>query len=162
MRLYESAVHLMPDVYDSIVITGGGGMLGHALADALAHRGHQAVALSRAQCDIAKDDDIRRIFQHRPTLLLNCAAHTKVDLCEQEKELADTINGYAVGKMAALAREHGTYLVHVSNDFVFDGRGTRPYKTDDPVNPISAYGRSKLLGETELQKNAPKQWLIAR
>src|SRR5438309_742273 len=124
----NSAVLHMPDIYDSIVITGGGGMLGHALADAFAHRGRQPVAPSRAQCDIAKDDDIRRIVEHRPTLLLNCAAHTKVDLCEQESALADTINGYAVGKMAALAREHGTYLVHVSTDFVFEGHGNRPYR----------------------------------
>lgn len=94
----------MADVYDSIVITGGGGMLGHALADALRTRGHQPIVLPRAQCDLAKDDDIHRIFDHHPTLLLNCAAHTKVDLCEQESDLANTINGHAVGKMAALAR----------------------------------------------------------
>ncbi|HSV15010.1 MAG TPA: dTDP-4-dehydrorhamnose reductase [Tepidisphaeraceae bacterium] len=152
----------MPDVSDSIVITGGGGMLGHALADALAHRGRQAVALTRAECDIANDDDIHRIFERPPTLLLNCAAHTKVDLCEQESALADAINGTAVGKIAKLAREHGTYLVHVSTDFVFEGHGTHPYKIDDPVKPLSAYGRSKLLGETELQKNAPRHWLIVR
>lgn len=152
----------MTDVYDSIVITGAGGMLGHALTHALQARGKRPIALTRAQCDLANDDDIRRIFDNRPTLLLNCAAHTKVDLCEQESDLADTINGYAVGKMAALARARGTYLVQVSTDFVFNGRGTRPYRPDDPVEPLSKYGRSKLLGETELQKNAPKDWLIVR
>jgi dTDP-4-dehydrorhamnose reductase len=149
-------------VYDSIVITGGGGMLGHALADALRTRGHQPIVLTRAQCDIAKDDEVRRIFDHRPTLLLNCAAHTKVDLCEQEPVLADAINGYAVGKMAQLSREHGTYLVHVSTDFVFNGQCTRPYRIEEPVGPLSAYGRSKLLGETELQTHAPQDWLIVR
>jgi dTDP-4-dehydrorhamnose reductase len=152
----------MNNVYESIVITGGGGMLGHALTDALRARRFQPIALTRAQCDVAKDDDLRRIFDHRPTLLLNCAAHTKVDLCEQEPALADAINGYAVGKMAQLVREHGTYLVHVSTDFVFNGQGTRPYRIDESVGPLSAYGRSKLLGETELQKNAPKDWLIVR
>lgn len=152
----------MPDVYDSIIITGAGGMLGHALADGLRARGKQVMTLARAQCDLASDEDIRRIFDHRPTLLLNCAAHTKVDRCEQESALADTVNGTAVGKLAALARQHGSYLVHVSTDFVFNGRGTRPYRTDDPVEPLSAYGRSKLLGEAELQANAPKDWLIVR
>jgi dTDP-4-dehydrorhamnose reductase len=146
----------------SIVITGGGGMLGHALTDALKLRGHQPIVLTRGQCDIAKDADIQKIFDHRPTLLLNCAAHTKVDQCEQEPDVADAINGYAVGKMAALCREHRTFLVHLSTDFVFQGHGARPYRIDDPVNPLSAYGRSKLLGETELQKNAPENWLIVR
>lgn len=150
------------NLYHSILITGAGGMLAHALADALRTRGHQPILLTRAQCDIANDDDLRQIFEHRPTLLLNCAAYTKVDQCEQEPQLADAINGYAVGKLARLAREHGTTLVHVSTDFVFDGASTRPYRTDDPVNPLSAYGRSKLLGETELQKNAPRDWLIVR
>jgi len=152
----------MSNVYDKVVITGAGGMLGHALADALRARGVQPIALARDECDVAKEDDVRRIFDHRPTLLLNCAAHTKVDQCEQELDLANAINGHAVGQMARLARGHGTYLVHVSTDFVFNGRGTRPYRVDDPVEPLSAYGRSKLLGETELQKDAPKDWLIVR
>ena len=115
-----------------------------------------------AQCDIANDDHFRAIFDHKPTLLLNCAAHTKVDLCETEPQLADAINGYAVGKMAAMLRDRGTYLVHISTDFVFDGQGQSPYRTDDSVRPVSAYGRSKLLGETELRKHAPAHWLIVR
>jgi dTDP-4-dehydrorhamnose reductase len=152
----------MSNVYDKVIITGAGGMLGHALADALLARGMQPIALARGECDVAKADEVRRIFDHHPTLLLNCAAHTKVDQCEQEVEVANAINGHAVGQMARLAREHGSYLVHVSTDFVFNGRGTRPYRVDDPVEPLSSYGRSKLLGETELQKHAPKDWLIVR
>jgi dTDP-4-dehydrorhamnose reductase len=150
------------NIFDSIVITGGHGMLGHALTDALQARGLKPIVLPRAQCDLSKQADIRAIFDHRPTLLLNCAAHTKVDLCEQEPELANQVNGYAVGQMAALCREHGTVLVHVSTDFVFSGQGTKPYTVDEPVAPLSAYGRSKLLGETELQANAPARWLIVR
>ncbi len=149
-------------IYDSIVITGGNGMLAHALTDALHARGLKPVVLTRAQCDLANEADVRRIFDHKPTLVLNCAAHTKVDLCEQEPDLADRVNGYAVGQLAGLCREHGTALVHVSTDFVFNGKGTRPYTVDEPVAPLSAYGRSKLLGETELQKNAPAKWLIVR
>ena len=136
--------------------------MGHALTDALHKRGVKTVLLPRAQCDLAKEDDVRKIFDHRPTLLLNCAAHTKVDQCEQEADLANRINGTAVGQMAALCREHGTTLVHVSTDFVFNGRGTKPYKIDEPAAPLSAYGKSKLLGEVELQKHAPANWLIVR
>jgi dTDP-4-dehydrorhamnose reductase len=149
-------------VYDSIFITGGGGMLGHALSDLLESRGLSPTALSRAECDVTSDADLGRIFDHKPTLLLNCAAHTKVDLCEDEREKAAAINGHAVGKIADLCRRHGTFLVHVSTDFVFDGSIRRPHRPDDPVHPLQAYGRSKLLGETELQRHAPRDWLIVR
>src|SRR6202042_3308100 len=81
---------------------------------------------------------------------------------EQETGKADAINGYAVGKLARLCREHQTCMVHVSTDFVFDGSSDRPYRTSDPVNPLSAYGRSKLLGETLLQREDPRRWLIVR
>jgi dTDP-4-dehydrorhamnose reductase len=150
------------NLYDSIVITGANGMLGHALTDALHTRGLKPILLPRASCDLASEEDVRKIFDHRPTLLLNCAAHTKVDLCEQEPDLANRINGTAVGQMAKLCQKHGTMLAHVSTDFVFNGRGTAPYKIDEPLAPLSAYGRSKLLGESELQENAPKNWLIVR
>ena len=153
------------NLYDSILITGGGGMLGHALTDLLVQRGHEPVSMARSQLDIANNDALVRVFAtHKPSLVLNCAAHTKVDLCEQEKELADAINGYAVGKMAALCKFSGATLVHVSTDFVFDGavRPLRPYRPDDPTHAIQAYGWSKLLGETELQRQAPSRWLIVR
>ena len=150
-------------VYGSILITGGKGMLAHALLRVLAKRGLSAMALDPAALDVTNDARLREVFaEHKPTLLLNCAAHTKVDVCEDEPQKADAINGHAVRQLATLAREHGTFLVHYSTDFVFDGRGTRPYRTDDPTNPLSAYGRSKLLGEQLLQEHAPEQWLILR
>lgn len=151
------------NVFDSVVITGGGGMLARALIDALAARNCTPIALNRSAVDITQQADVRRMFaEHQPTLLINCAAHTKVDLCEDEREKADAINGHAVGLLAAAAREQGTFLVHYSTDFVFDGASTRPYRIDDPVGPISAYGRSKLLGEQKLQASAPNQWLVLR
>lgn len=150
-------------LYDSVVITGGRGMLAGAIADALKARGHSFVSLDRASTDITQERDVQRLFQeHKPTLLINCAAHTKVDLCEDEAEKANAINGHAVGLLAERAREHRTFLVHYSTDFVFDGAGTSPYQPDSPVRPLSAYGRSKLLGEQTLQAAAPRQWLILR
>jgi len=153
----------MNKLYDSILITGGGGMLGHALADLLVARGSRPISPTHQELDIADQSAIRKIFaDHKPTLVLNCAAFTKVDLCEEEKEKADAINGYAVGHTASLCRASGATLVHISTDFVFDGELRRPYLPADPVNPLSAYGTSKLLGERELQKNAPARWLIVR
>ena len=149
-------------LYDSIVITGAGGMLGHALADALDARGLTPVLLDRKGCDLADPAAVAGVFDHRPTLVLNCAAHTKVDQAEQEPAVADRVNGTAVGELAAGCKRAGAALVHVSTDFVFNGAGTAPYPVDGPTGPLSAYGRSKLLGETELQRNAPARWLIVR
>jgi dTDP-4-dehydrorhamnose reductase len=148
--------------YDSTVITGANGMLGHAMADALHARGVKPVLLDRKGCDLADPAAVAQLFDHRPTLVLNCAAHTKVDQCEQEPALADRVNGTAVGEMAAGCKRIGATLVHVSTDFVFNGAGTSPYRVDHPTGPLSAYGRSKLLGETELQRHAPARWLIVR
>lgn len=153
----------MMNVYDSIVIAGGHGMLASAFFRNLASRGHQATGVDRDVCDLSQEGDVARLFEtYKPTLLLNCAAHTKVDLCEEQEALANAINGHAVAHMARHARLHGTFLVHISTDFVFDGKGTRPYQVTDPVGPLSAYGRSKLLGERLLQENAPRRWMIAR
>lgn len=80
-------------------------------------------------------------------LVINAAAHTAVDQAESEPALADTINGEAPGAMARAAARRGLPFLHVSTDYVFDGSGTRPWREDDPVAPLGAYGRSKLLGE---------------
>lgn len=150
-------------LYDSVVITGGRGMLAGAVAETLKARNRNFLSLDRASADITQQADVRRLFaERRPTLLINCAAHTKVDLCEDEAERADAINGHAVGLLAEAARDHGTFLVHYSTDFVFDGSGTRPYRPDHPVRPLSAYGRSKLLGEQKLQAVDWPNWLILR
>src|SRR5438128_256844 len=117
-------------LYQSTIITGGGGMLGHALADLLRSRRITPIVYDRASLEITNSDALSQGFaDHKPTLVLNCAAHTKVDLCEQEQDKANAINGTAVGQMAELSRRHGTCLVHVSTDFVFNGSGTRPYRT---------------------------------
>jgi dTDP-4-dehydrorhamnose reductase len=138
-------------------------MLAQGLVRCIRARGTHVVALNRTACNVANESDVYRTFMElKPTLLLNCAAYTKVDLAEQEPDLAEAVNGYAVGTLARLAKQYGTALVHYSTDFVFDGTSTRPYHPDDPVNPLSTYGRSKLLGERELQSNAPARWLIIR
>ena len=148
---------------DRILITGGAGMLAQALVASLRKRGREPVVLSRAALDISRAEDVRRAFgERRPTLVLNAAAHTKVDLCEEQEDLASAINGGGPETLAVAALEHGAKLVHYSTDFVFDGSSTRPYRPDDAVNPLSAYGRSKLLGEQAIQKVNPPGWLVIR
>ena len=83
-------------------------------------------------------------------MVINCAALTDVDGCEERKQEAFEINGHAVGRLGRLAERQGAVLLHVSTDYVFPGDGDRPYREDDPTGPASVYGESKLLGELEL------------
>jgi dTDP-4-dehydrorhamnose reductase len=148
-------------LYDSILITGGSGMLAQALARALRQRSKSATAVSHRDLDITNTSAVEELFlNYRPTLLINCAAYTKVDKCEEEPDLADAVNGHAVGTLAKLAERHKAKLVHYSTDFVFDGTSDRPYMPLDRPNPQSAYGRSKLLGEKLATQHAPDSLII--
>jgi dTDP-4-dehydrorhamnose reductase len=135
-------------LYDSILITGGKGMLANALKHGLIARSKNPVLLSRDDLDITNPDSVSAAFSHhRPTLILNCAAYTKVDKAEEEEPRATAINGDALATLASLCRDYNARLVHYSTDFVFDGSKRTPYTPQDPTNPQSAYGRSKLKGE---------------
>lgn len=156
-------------LYDSILITGGNGMLAHAVKQALAARGLAFNAVGRTECELTDADQIARTFDRfGPTLVLNCAAYTAVDKCEEDPAGATAGNGTAVGNLAKACRAAGAALVHYSTDYVFNGRAARdgeparPWRADDAVEPLSAYGRSKLLGEQLLQEHAPSRWVIAR
>jgi dTDP-4-dehydrorhamnose reductase len=147
---------------NEILVTGGNGMLAQALARALQARGCQASALRRADLDITDPDAIQRVLGwHCPSIIINCAAYTKVDQCETEPELAMAVNGAGPGHLAKWCAGHGAVLVHYSTDFVFDGNSTSPYHPDDPTGPLSMYGRSKLAGEQAI-RSSQAQHLIVR
>ena len=135
------------------LILGGTGMLGRALAAEARRRGQAVLGLSHAQADVTDPGRLRYWMDtFRPELVINAAAFTKVDACESEaRELAFAVNGAAVGNVAATAAAQaaGARLVHVSTDYVFDGRSHRPYREDDPTAPLSVYGQSKRTGERE-------------
>src|SRR5438874_6509295 len=135
-------------VYGRVVSTGAAGIRAKALNRALRVRGCDPTVLDRASLDVTKFPEVvQTIEKLKPTLILNCAAHTKVDLCEEQQDLANQINGSAVGVLAAAAKDVGAKFVHFSTDFVFNGTSSRPWREDDLTDPLSGYGRSKLLGE---------------
>jgi dTDP-4-dehydrorhamnose reductase len=150
-------------LYDSILVTGGRGMLAHAFDEVLRSRGLDATFASREECNIWNPALVYRIFERvKPTLLLNCAAFTKVDLAEKEYLDAYSVNGTGAGTLARACQKHGTAMVHFSTDYVFDGTLRRPLRPDDPVGPQSVYGESKLDGERFIQESPPDRWLIVR
>ena len=132
------------------LVFGGTGIVGRAMVREGRRRGWPILGLSRSQGEIT---DRRRVDElcaaFRPALIVNCAAFTKVDLCETEPERALAVNGTAVGNLVAAAATCGARLVHLSTDYVFDGRATSPYPEEHPTAPQSSYGRSKLEGERQ-------------
>ena len=124
------------------LILGAGGMLARGLA---AER-PGARSLGIAELDVTDTAALARAIVPGVSVVWNAAADTRVDLCESDPgHLA--VNDVAVGEIARLCREAGALLVHVSTDYVFDGRPGRPWREDDPVDPVNAYGRGKLGGE---------------
>ncbi len=130
-----------------ILLPGAGGQVGGELVRTLAPLG-EVHAFDRAALDLADPDALVAACRAvNPALIVNAAAYTAVDRAESEPALAEAVNGRAPGILAEQARRLGAVLVHYSTDYVFDGRRRRPYREDDPVRPLNAYGRSKLSGE---------------
>ncbi|HPR62872.1 MAG TPA: dTDP-4-dehydrorhamnose reductase [Thermoanaerobaculia bacterium] len=127
------------------LIVGGRGMLGRALEEVLAPT---PITVDIEEIDITRFDSVWSLFSNvHPTTVVNAAAMTDVDGCEGREDLARRVNAEGVQNLADACRECGARFVHVSTDYVFDGTGTRPYRENDPVHPVSAYGRTKLEGE---------------
>lgn len=113
--------------------------------------------------DITNKDQVRRVIEQvRPDVIINCAAFTKVDLCESEQETAFRVNGQGPGNLAAVAHQVSAVLLHLSTDFVFSGGKSTPYAEDDAVGPLSVYGQSKLQGEQAITNSSLEQYYIVR
>jgi dTDP-4-dehydrorhamnose reductase len=142
-----------------VLIIGAKGNLGHALAQAYDEA--QPTLWDREEIDITDERQCRELLTElKPDLVYNCAAYNAVDQAEAEAGVADNINGYAVGNLARVCAEIDAVLVHFSSNYVFDGKNPEGYAEDDKPNPLSAYGRSKRLGEIELAQNMEKYYLV--
>ncbi|MGN9785129.1 dTDP-4-dehydrorhamnose reductase [Nonomuraea sp. ZG12] len=129
------------------LITGGGMLAADVLVKA-ALTGEPVLALGRPELDLCDVRAVRdAVADHRPQVVINCAAWTAVDAAETREDEALEINGHAVGTLARVCRRAGARLLHLSTDYVFDGESGRPYHEDSPTGPVNAYGRTKLAGE---------------
>lgn len=150
-----------------IIVTGANGQLGRAVNIAFADRSDiQLVNTDVGNPDIAQMDitDIDKVMEFvreiKPDAIINCAAHTNVDACETQVDLAYKINAIGPRNLAIAASETGARLMHISTDYVFDGNGTRPYIEFDAPGPKSVYGTTKLVGEEMVRQFADKFYII--
>ena len=135
-----------------ILLTGGEGQLGTELIAQAPRFGIHLVAPTLAQMDLTRPAAVDAAWDAaRPAAVINAAAYTAVDRAETEAELAFAINAAAPARIAARCSAENIPLVHISTDFVFDGCKREPYREEDPVAPLSVYGRSKAQGETAVR-----------
>jgi dTDP-4-dehydrorhamnose reductase len=142
-----------------VLITGAGGQLGRCLSYALSQ--HQMVALDRQSLDITGLRGVRSAIEyHRPQVVINASAFNAVDGAETQVEEAYAINALGPRNLAVATAALGIAVLHVSSDYVFNGRAGRPYHEFDRTDPISAYGASKLAGEEAVRGLNPRHYIV--
>jgi len=139
-----------------ILVAGKTGQLARCLAQEAHRRGTALVALGRPELDLTHPETLARAVEaHAPCAIVNAAAYTAVDRAEAEPALAMAVNRDGAGALAAAAAGLGVPFIHVSTDYVFDGRKDGAYVEEDTPSPLGAYGRSKLAGEAAVRAACP-------
>ncbi len=146
-----------------ILVTGGNGQVALEIKDiAESNQQFNFIFLSKEELAIDNKDAVMLFFEkNHIQYVINCAAYTAVDKAEQDKEKAFLINGDAVGNLAAICKMHGAVFIHLSTDYVYDGKNKKPLMESNAVSPLNVYGWSKLKGE-ELALNQNSNSIIIR
>lgn len=149
-----------------ILLTGGRGLVGGPLTERLRARdggAHDVRSLAHGDLDVTDAAAVRAAFSgFRPDAVVHLAAWTDVDGCERDPAKATAVNGDGARRIAEACAAGGASLLHVSTDYVFDGRKTSPWTEDDPTGPVSSYGRSKLEGEEHVRRMPAGTWTVVR
>lgn len=139
-----------------VLVTGANGQLGRTLARIARGSGSKYIFTARVpdaergvlQLDITDFEAVARmVADHQVDVIVNCASYTAVDKAEDEPEMAGLVNAAAVGNMAKVAKDNGAVMIHISTDYVFDGKASVPYVDDAPHCPVNVYGRTKAEAE---------------
>lgn len=150
-----------------ILVTGCNGQLGRAI-----RKEYENDQVEFINTDVVEGDGVvslditdihavlKLVEETKPEVIINCAAHTNVDKCEQQWDLAYKINAIGPRNLSIAATRTGAKMIHVSTDYVFEGNGTRPYTEFDDPNPVSAYGKTKLEGERFVKEFADRHFIL--
>ncbi len=146
----------------NILVTGSRGQLGSELQE-LSTRSdnHRYFFYDLPDLDITSPDRVAALCsEHEIEVIINCAAYTAVDKAESDVDAAFRVNRDGAAVLAACARERNALLVHISTDYVFNGKSNIPYRETDPATPLGVYGVSKWEGEEQIRRIAPSHWII--
>ena len=150
-----------------ILVTGCNGQLGRAIRKEYAASDVEFINTDVVEgegvvsLDITDVEAVLKLVRaEKPDVIINCAAHTNVDKCEEQWDLAYKINAIGPRNLSIAATEVDAKMIHVSTDYVFEGNGTRPYTEFDAPNPVSAYGKTKLEGENFVKEFAKKHFIL--
>ena len=148
----------------TILVTGSTGQLGLSIKTiASDYPDYDFVFANRQQLDLSNKTNIADFFEHQTFhVIINCVAYTSVDAAESEPELANQINHIAVQQLADIAKQKNTKLIHISTDYVFNGKQYRPYLDTDSVEPQGVYGQTKLSGEQAIKNTLKNNAIIIR
>jgi dTDP-4-dehydrorhamnose reductase len=157
-----STIFLLKDNKPVVLITGSGGQLGQSFRLVEEHYPqYHFIFTDKLSLPIEDAAAVACFFSaNKIDYCINCAAFTAVDKAETATETALLVNAASAGNLAAICKNHGTAFIHISTDYVFDGRGTMPYKETDAVNPVNAYGASKFKGEQLITAANPGALII--
>ena len=143
-----------------ILLVGAAGQLGHDLSQTLQSQG-EVTAVSRAELDLTQTDAIRQTVQSvAPQVIVNAAAYTAVDKAETDEDTAKAVNAIAPTVLAEESQKLGATLVHVSTDYVFNGRKNTPYLETDMPEPLGIYGQTKLMGEDGIRQSCDRHIIL--
>ena len=144
-----------------VLVTGAGGQLGREVVRSWSAAGEQVVALDRGALNVAAEADVwGAVRDYAPDVVVNAAAYTAVDACEDDAEPAWAVNAGGPAHLARACHSAGVMLVHLSTDYVFDGAATHPYTEFDRPNPQSVYGRTKDAGEQLVRQHCPNHQIV--
>lgn len=145
----------------TLLVFGGAGQLGHAIGELPPPEGWRSIMVGRADADITRIDEVQRLAAKiGPAVIVNAAAFTAVDDAESQPEMADRVNQLGAAVIASVARQGGAPLIHISTDYVFDGRCRRPLRESDPVRPLNVYGVTKEAGERAVRRINPRHVIL--
>jgi len=144
-----------------LLVLGAAGQIGHELCRRVWPADYRIAGVDRAEVDITRQEAVAdALRQERPDIVINAAAYTAVDRAESEPDVAWAVNAAGPGHLAVGCETAGIPLVHISTDYVFDGRKEAPYREDDPVNPLGVYGRSKEAGDRAVREGLPEHVIV--
>ncbi len=147
----------------NVLVTGGNGQLASCIKDVERQYDHlNFIYTDYQELDICDLQQVQNFFESNENInyCINCAAYTAVDKAETEIDKAFEINALGAKKLAIVCNEYGAILIHISTDFIFDGKKNKPYTEADVAKPINVYGASKLQGEVEIQQVLKEHYII--